>query len=129
MILLPPISTRTDTLLPYTTLFRSERSAPSALVAAAYCRVDADRQLRVLSAWCAIHLPGQCAIADPVGAAADGTWRHCGFSRALQRLAMARSGGDRDRPVAVLCRSTARRHAARWSLCADRKSTRLNSSH
>src|SRR3546814_16470414 len=38
MILLPPRSTRTATLVPYTTLFRSGRRRPA--VAAALCRRD-----------------------------------------------------------------------------------------
>src|SRR3546814_7608808 len=39
MIRRPPRSTRTDTLFPYTTLFRSKRSNPGLFTAALDCRV------------------------------------------------------------------------------------------
>src|SRR3546814_9593236 len=41
MIRRPPRSTRTDTLLPYTTLFRSERRGVNARTACAACSADA----------------------------------------------------------------------------------------
>src|SRR3546814_11895144 len=83
----PPRSTRTDTLFPYTTLFRSLRPAPLSPADRAE-----DQRIR----------PG-CAFAG---------------------LGPARSVHD---TAAV----DGRAHAQTWQarICADRKSTRLNSSH
>src|SRR3546814_12499991 len=67
MILRPPSSTRTDTLFPYTTLFRSHRSAPctglpdcDALQRTVF-RIAKDRRFRLLTNEFTVHL--DCA--DP----------------------------------------------------------------
>src|SRR3546814_5369929 len=49
MIRLPLISTRTDTLFPYTTLFRSQRTAALAIAEPAQLRPQRRRQLQLRS--------------------------------------------------------------------------------
>src|SRR3546814_16941589 len=102
MIRLPPTSTRTDTLFPYTTLFRSPAPAPVAVAPPAPNPVtreaDAEAQFHVMA--------GEMAAGrnQPGIAASE-------FIAALQRV------DDAD----LAKRATA--------LAIDRKSTRLNSSH
>src|SRR3546814_18303705 len=113
MIRLPPRSTRTDTLLPYTTLFRS---------------VDEDRRLEVvrqqrLETETAHALDQDAAVVAVAGVPA----RDPAFRRMLRERLV--EGGDdmgrrREAPLRVLLH--------RLPLVVkveDRKSTRLNSSH
>src|SRR3546814_3711816 len=58
MIRRPPRSTRTDTLLPYTTLFRSKAACPSARVRGACRPIRKDRQGLPPSARAVETLPG-----------------------------------------------------------------------
>src|SRR3546814_10479869 len=118
MIRRPPRSTRTDTLFPYTTLFRSVAG-----------RADDD------------HCVGE-AGGDEIGAEIGGAFlerdeqveaacRRRGGDAAEQReikrvdraaiLAGAADGDERDRLAAL--------EAERRGVAVDRKSTRLNSSH
>src|SRR3546814_16720774 len=73
MIRRPPRSTRTDTLFPYTTLFRSTRAAFDNLV---QCAIDEDVDLVVIA-----------------GDLFDGDWRDMGtglyFAKAMGRLDQA----------------------------------------
>src|SRR3546814_11633983 len=122
MIRRPPRSTRTDTLFPYTTLFRSkgEGSVRQRLVAGAEGalhenRVDpapvleADRRKDAAVAEAVARVQADGA---GVGAVADHR----------DHLAVAESG-------AALDQRTKQRRADAASASADRKSTRLNSSH
>src|SRR3546814_11374472 len=98
MILRPPRSTRTDTLFPYTTLFRSplERLVGIAPGDAERCQVD-EREVRV------------GAARDEVGAALlQGRGEHLGvldhrgdvaLVRGIERLAERDRLGDRKRVV------------------------------
>src|SRR3546814_14197902 len=90
MIRRPPRSTLTDTLFPYTTLFRSGRREPDTAVPA-----DAGRQLlRPLRHQPALHAAA-AAAADRI-AASDAPWRRC----------TPAGGGRRNRVPACLCRPT-----------------------
>src|SRR3546814_20455661 len=105
MIRRPPRSTRTDTLFPYTTLFRSDRAAHSAdgiLPGAAYTEKP--------GTW--VNLEGRVqfserAVFPPGDAREDWT-----IFRALSEVLGAKLPFD-----------------SPGQLRADRKSTRLNSSH
>src|SRR3546814_16244145 len=74
MIRRPPRSTRTDTLFPYTTLFRSGGAGPGPLVPAS--RQDALRELATASG--AISLAHRCSFratsADAAGSRAGGAY-------------------------------------------------------
>src|SRR3546814_14709057 len=103
MILRPPRSTRTDTLVPYTTLFRSLR-----LAGRQRCALRAEilqRKGNLDSGWLAVFFRQRARLAVP---------RHDQAGAARPRAAVtasdrrSRSDGGADR---------------------DRKSTRLNSSH
>src|SRR3546814_7114771 len=109
MIRRPPRSTRTDTLFPYTTLFRSARTA---LVAA---RARDDERGGALSLG---HLPQHRRPAR-----AGWAERPRDVATAAQ-LSLRLSGAD----AADRARDD-RLFPARLSPLADRKSTRLNSSH
>src|SRR3546814_14207341 len=107
MIRRPPRSTRTDTLFPYTTLFRSPRN----------------RRIRD-------HLAGGDVVAAAVGQAGE---RDRGGGRRASISDRTDPSGRRraDRPAGRGVQGAAavgpdRRGAAR---IGDRKSTRLNSSH
>src|SRR3546814_20245454 len=118
MIRRPPRSTRTDTLLPYTTLFRSAR--PAVLDNQLLCRAACDVFPKVFTD------QGQRKI-DPCGNACgrpDLAALHEDAIRLYARLRIApRELGTtlpvRRRPAAV----------QQPDLRQDRKSTRLNSSH
>src|SRR3546814_6792715 len=123
MIRRPPRSTRTDTLFPYTTLFRSRRgAAPRRTVrscpASGRLRESIYRKERP---W--LLLSAQCPLRKrSVGDQAEILWPEGGGKQlaqpiALHRVAVARGAMDDDvgpRPLGRL---------------VDRKSTRLNSSH
>src|SRR3546814_15061910 len=108
MIRRPPRSTRTDTLFPYTTLFRSDGRI-----------VSVERNASPGDARHAIGLPGLCNVHSH------------GFQRGMAGLSERRGRADDDfwswREVmyAFLDRLTPDDIAA----ITDRKSTRLNSSH
>src|SRR3546814_14953357 len=99
MIRRPPRSTRTDTLVPYTTLFRSERH-----VHADHADVDAIAEVA-----------GSVAVAGEDGGAVAVGIRH----RKLQRLAVILGAHHREHRSEDLFLVDIQ----------DRKSTRLNSSH
>src|SRR3546814_7543831 len=91
MIRLPPRSTRTDTLFPYTTLFRSDRRAP-------YRRADReDRRAAGDEAQPAASgrgLPRRCAagLPDPRGSRPEGPGRseeHTSELQSLMRISYA----------------------------------------
>src|SRR3546814_2809604 len=120
MIRRPPRSTRTDTLFPYTTLFRSDR-ALHLLHALLHGEVFEDALLRLLEA-VVVGVENLLRVLDVA--------LHLG----------ALLPGDREDPVEVVAHySSLGRHRAhgaqllqlRHRLFAglDRKSTRLNSSH
>src|SRR3546814_12486707 len=115
MIRRPPRSTRTDTLFPYTTLFRPH--SPAGISALAGPRLQSDRPL-VLRArgWLAARgdLRGpqyvwrEAQLRARIRRRPTCVWRDEGETKMLSRLAILR-----------YCRQ----------LPLDRKSTRLNSSH
>src|SRR3546814_12672979 len=101
MIRRPPRSTRTDTLFPYTTLFRSRGLQPGAR---AFQRPPVGAEQ--------VHFPARVET---------------GIIDRLRRLE-AGNGADRQRPVFALpapVHAGARGNSGQL----DRKSTRLNSSH
>src|SRR3546814_1442971 len=105
MIRRPPRSTRTDTLFPYTTLFRSSRSSP---VAGVLFRVT----------------PQVSVYANAGGGFETPTFSELAYrpdgAGGLNDLGAARS---RNMEVGVRARTAALAYSA------DRKSTRMNSSH
>src|SRR3546814_10836537 len=110
----PPRSTRTDTLVPYTTLFRSNKSINSGDISSIEglsSMDDVDRRiLRVLQE--ASDLP-VAEIAERVGLSPSPCWRR------IQKL---EAEGVIERRVALL-------NPEKMNVGVDRKSTRLNSSH
>src|SRR3546814_15535510 len=104
MLRRPPRSTRTDTLFPYTTLFRSRAAA----------RSDAARAVP--------PLPGTLPAAEGgLDGRPGADARHLGRPRHLRRLGLAAAGAH---GLAVRPRGLRGGAGA-----VDRKSTRLNSSH
>src|SRR3546814_13185861 len=102
MIRRPPRSTRTDTLFPYTTLFRSSADKPDRTSA----RVTiSDRQIEIT------HL-GR-------GLGSDYLFRLAELREGMEAAALQRALGLTPRESDVLI----------WIAQGDRKSTRLNSSH
>src|SRR3546814_7794655 len=75
----PPRSTRTDTLVPYTALFRSHHLRPDAFA----------RQRRSAGTvgWCAAGLDRQCSVR-----------RRCAGAASRDRASRTRRRDDRDRP-------------------------------
>src|SRR3546814_20576316 len=74
MIRPPPRSTRTDTLFPYTTLFRSPRSGTTLM----HALMSVDPDARALRFWEVMRPsppPGISAEDDPRRALADADWR------------------------------------------------------
>src|SRR3546814_18464818 len=107
MIRRPPRSTRTDTLFPYTTLFRSSQAAPIPKVSGlreeaavtSLAQSTAHHPIRELSSKMgAVVLDRRPGVEETIS---------CGQHGDFQHLAIARMATDR----------------------LDRKSTRLNSSH
>src|SRR3546814_11653902 len=99
MIRRPPRSTRTDTLFPYTTLFRSGRDAAADIAARLERRVLTDLRDRDL---------GQH------GEVGEGRAAHVMEDRL---------------PLVAEAAGAVRHHALALGRAEDRKSTRLNSSH
>src|SRR3546814_3866242 len=126
MLRRPPVSTRTDTLFPYTTLFRStaapggsranKAGPPHALLP---LRAAAPPAVRTAAGPCCRRRRG--AAARPRGSAADRAARPlCGEARAgVGGLQGASCEGAKNRPSFLAVRPRLR----------DRKSKRLNSSH
>src|SRR3546814_5819801 len=83
MIRRPPRSTRTDTLFPYTTLFRSEQADRHRLALGA--RFADDRQRLVQAVGRAVEVAGLEAPLDPARLALDGEHRGAGHGSG-QRL-------------------------------------------
>src|SRR3546814_15094977 len=124
MIRRPPRSTRTDTLFPYTTLFRS-----------LYEAVSAGRRLAGMEHWLPLfeerldtlfdHLGGNDLIVREAGTAPAADQRFeaiADYFQNREKAMSAESGSYRPLPPELLYLDK-----DRWS--ADRKSTRLNSSH
>src|SRR3546814_1654565 len=139
MILRPPRSTRTDTLFPYTTLFRARKTGRGAAIVAvaASPRLHPREAARLQFAYdAARHLVvkvgavggGLGSAAPAVGAAAAGL-AHGVPPNAAQKP----SGHPPERGWAAKCdlSGAARRRPAPAGpqRSGDRKSTRLNSSH
>src|SRR3546814_19997200 len=106
----PPISTRTDTLFPYSTLFRSRERAQT--------------------------LPGTELRAAHAGAGISGVGDARRYLGAVESLWSGSIGSWTEPAAAPASRGHRRRRARRGSepsdaveLPSDRKSTRLNSSH
>src|SRR3546814_3944155 len=124
MIRRPPRSTRTDTLFPYTTLFRSDRGHRARTVASRPVERTDERRLGL---FCGAALP---ARREAYRAAEPG----CRSALAARSTA-ARFRGIRDRrpDLALQVGRRDRLQGVRESVAecdpADRKSTRLNSSH
>src|SRR3546814_10326041 len=123
MIRRPPRSTRTDTLFPYTTLFRSKEI----VIVEVEARVDGDRRdeaarrefVDIGNALVA-HFGAIAVDVVPVGAQAE-----IAFDLLADRARIAAVEGQRQ-PVV---RHPFDRQAAKVPDPTDRKSTRLNSSH
>src|SRR3546814_19367208 len=106
MIRRPPRSTRTDTLFPYTTLFRSHVEAREA----GHLRALGRRRLRRLQ-----MLPGRAVQSRPAAPAHD--------------LVIGRVELDEVEGKALLVEAAQLRRIVVGEPPQDRKSTRLNSSH
>src|SRR3546814_6795373 len=113
MIRRPPRSTRTDTLFPYTTLFRSFHGSAAARPAGAALRPAADRAvaLRRPAADPALRRRPGGGVGDHAGRRPGGGGR-AGRARPRRRRHVGARAGRHGRPAG-----------------GDRKSTRLNSSH
>src|SRR3546814_1753929 len=113
MIRPPPRSTRTDTLFPYTTLFRSGRDAEVPVIVADFARQHLDPVLRAFEplgrANDADIIPHEAADFGPV---------------LLDHHLFVRIGH-----AAFVPRADRRRRFELVPALEDRKSTRLNSSH
>src|SRR3546814_2294289 len=123
MIRRPPRSTLTDTLFPYTTLFRSAAARRELLDARP--RVDQPRPCDVVS-W---RRPRR-----PMVRFRDGQSMDRRRSRAVPWLHIsAGRDADRDRgagrAATLSAAGLSRQKACVWAALRDRKSTRLNSSH
>src|SRR3546814_16119690 len=108
MIRLPPRSTRTDTLFPYTTLFRSLQAGQQDLVEAALA--VAQRRIRGIG-----HRLERKPVADTLAAGLVVAPQHL-HARALEHVQQRLVAADLLRVVIV-------------AAVGDRKSTRLNSRH
>src|SRR3546814_2415317 len=108
MVRLPPRSTRTDTLFPYTTLFRSQKAAAD--------RVEGDG-----------GAGGSDRILKPGDEVLLRTVQHIFGAHVLEDRHLRFIADDVDQRNAVLL-ANAHQHLAQFG-GGDRKSTRLNSSH
>src|SRR3546814_1349794 len=120
MIRLPPRSTRTDTLFPYTTLFRSLRD------------VDVEQQvfvwldIRADAPGCVLFIEREMRIAGlQIGRRID--WAAVGVGSSVQRDAAA-DGDLRYHDAGAVDAQTGKNPISGIEKL-DRKSTRLNSSH
>src|SRR3546814_8402459 len=120
MIRRPPRSTRTDTLFPYTTLFRSNRDFDSEI--AIFEQFAAIRALGVFFAFALGVALTFCMFVFAFGSAAAGSERDGKEQRRC-------SGGKWKLLHGIFsARGAASKRPVRRSI-SDRKSTRLNSSH
>src|SRR3546814_6173324 len=117
MIRRPPRSTRTDTLFPYTTLFRSLMAADG--VGFVGGEIEDPRQ-RVQGLHPVAHLPAPVA---PIGGAGVGD------EGLAEKLAARGIGEALSGCRALRCRRKKRRLRSRGLCRRDRQSPRLNSSH
>src|SRR3546814_4370015 len=121
MIRLPPRSTRTDTLFPYTTLFRSLRPARLAAGHAPKGLTDTAPTFKPQKKTIHAHAPRPFGEISRLSASSAGKspvarpHRHPGTDLALDRPARRQPGADRP-------------DGCRKKDALDRKSTRLNSS-
>src|SRR3546814_4291765 len=117
MIRRPPRSTRTDTLFPYTTLFRSRQveAARAAYLASAAARDAATLSVAAATASGYITLLGLDARREVV---------RLTISSRAEALRLARSRANAGYTSELELRQAEAEYEA-----ADRKSTRLNSSH
>src|SRR3546814_14101015 len=93
MIRRPPRSTRTDTLFPYTTLFRSGRQSPSVQKAPSFVDSIAARPVRLCPDGGVRDAPGARMVWRPAGdfrryGAADCPGGHAGQSDPVKGLAV-----------------------------------------
>src|SRR3546814_1964907 len=116
MIRRPPRSTRTDTLFPYTTLFRSD---PNAVCLFAIFASFADQQLYAFPVVPASSMM-RCQIVLVVGASAAALELQGGVVDRKTLVERAHQGVEKG--VVIV-------HPWPYDMCGDRKSTRLNSSH
>src|SRR3546814_10217439 len=120
MIRRPPRSTRTDTLFPYTTLFRSRFLGYSATS-------NGKRVWLELGGKTASLVLPDADLESAVRATADGCFYNQGqMCTASSRLLVP---ADRRAEALALAAEVARGSAPADPFMADRKSTRLNSSH
>src|SRR3546814_6423631 len=122
MILRPPISTRTDTLFPYTTLFRSVAEGGVEVIAEGVELTDhLARQMRLGDGARAQHRPERIAAAGARRSCRQAFEHRDRIGDRLDRHPARRLAHGR--PALVDGRSDA------MPLDPDRKSTRLNSRH
>src|SRR3546814_15277478 len=114
MIRRPPRSTRTDTLFPYTTLFRSKKYLPNAVTrfCTAELKIETMKQFMLSM--------GYDRWTNVVGLRADE------MRRVAKQQARNEAGKERWQSAWPLVKARVQKHHI-WLL--DRKSTRLNSSH
>src|SRR3546814_2779247 len=140
MVLRPPRSTRTDTLFPYTTLFRSRRPARPGLRSCPDPPPSPERLSRVLnlaeyrhrSDRLADHLPWAALVAPGVILNKDGS-----FLRVLRFRGPDLESATEAELISACARANnvLKRFGTGWAMFfdaerrEDRKSTRLNSSH
>src|SRR3546814_9266397 len=122
MIRRPPRSTRTDTLSPYTTLFRSLR-ARRQLEAGVACQCD---HVILVDVAAVLHLFERTA---QLGAMLDDAERAAGFQRLVERIEGLMLETAADQVVEIKKRQHDIGHAGRCDLVTDRTRTRMNSSH
>src|SRR3546814_9101731 len=128
MIRRPPRSTRTDTLFPYTTLFRSERvrinRREEAIHVEVVDRVDPEERIQAQLRPQEVVVDLVCQEAGTVDVKLVAAVRDRGVPvEAVVEHRAAQAGGHVDRPLAVLRRLRAD------AADLDPKSTRLNSSN
>src|SRR3546814_10625574 len=119
MIRLPPRSTRTDTLFPYTTLFRSDHCPGIGGITVPYL-------LKSLSAIYRNRCPGISETRSLLHSSSVGT---CAVREDKIRPTSHGTRLSQSRSMLLLCHSLLCFAVPQMGGCQDRKSTRLNSSH
>src|SRR3546814_12889850 len=130
MIRRPPRSTRTDTLFPYTTLFRSEQARAQEAARRLAEKEQAQTLLREQAAW---ELERQRDEVARTAARREAERRESDRRAAEQQAAEKLAAKQREEAVAR-DKIASELHpiktpSPRYPIAADRKSTRLNSSH